>query len=100
MLQESGQRERREPGTEARNGNVCHAGKDEEWAKDGEKQQAGRQAGTGENDVIAAKMGKGGWRQRENGPSPNSPARRGRKLVRGTIKSSKDFFSNNNAQCY
>lgn len=66
----------------------------------GWRDTVGWEAGTEENDVIAAKMGKGGWRRRENGPSPNSPARGGRKLVHKTIRSSKDFFSNNNAQCY
>lgn len=45
MLQESGQRQRREPRTEARDGIACQAGKDEEWAKSGEKKQARRQAG-------------------------------------------------------
>ena len=45
MLQESGQRQRREPRTEARDGIACHAGKDEERAKGGEKKQARRQAG-------------------------------------------------------
>lgn len=45
MLQESGQKQRREPRTEARDGIACHAGKDEERAKGGEKKQARRQAG-------------------------------------------------------
>lgn len=45
MLQESGQRQRREPRTEARDGIACQAGKDEERAKSGEKKQARRQAG-------------------------------------------------------
>lgn len=45
MLQENGQRQRREPRTEARDGIACHAGEDEEQAKGGEKKQARRQAG-------------------------------------------------------
>ena len=45
MIQESGQRQRREPRTEARDGIACHAGKNEERAKSGEKKQARKQAG-------------------------------------------------------